>query len=349
MAAAAVMAFHYLFNGIANGKVSSISHIPGLIEVAKYGYLGVDFFFIISGYVIFFSAQGKSAGEFASSRAARIFPAFWFAVPFTALFASIWGGPQMGVTLSQVLVNLTMVPNLFGVAPVDGVYWTLAYELGFYLLVLLCLMAGLKNHLSTLFLFWPALMLLAWLLGQSHRPLLGGYYAYFAAGTIFAIMRRRMTLPALAALLVCLFLCIDHAITQGMISSRIRNANYSALVIGSLIVVQFACFFLLNSAWGQSCRLPFSRQVGALTYPIYLVHAHFGYMLLSRFATDENKALVYPLVAALVMAIAFFIHWAVEKRLAAFWKQFFNVTVGKPLEFLAPQRWFRTRGETGTA
>ena len=35
-AALSVVAFHYFFNGIANGKVSSISHIPEVISLVKY-------------------------------------------------------------------------------------------------------------------------------------------------------------------------------------------------------------------------------------------------------------------------------------------------------------------------
>ncbi|WP_164654758.1 acyltransferase family protein, partial [Pseudomonas viridiflava] len=82
---AAIMAvlYHYTFNGIANGKLSSLSHIPELIEFTKYGYLGVELFFMISGYVIFYSARNRSAAQFAASRAIRLYPSYWFAVLFT--------------------------------------------------------------------------------------------------------------------------------------------------------------------------------------------------------------------------------------------------------------------------
>ncbi|MBB1075267.1 acyltransferase [Rhodoferax sp. 4810] len=72
----AVMFFHYFFNGIQNGKISSFEHIPWVIDFAKYGYLGVEFFFMISGYVIFFSSKEKTAGEFGAARVLRLFPAF---------------------------------------------------------------------------------------------------------------------------------------------------------------------------------------------------------------------------------------------------------------------------------
>lgn len=43
-AALAVMASHYFFGGIVNQKISSIDHIDSVANIAKYGYLGVEFF-----------------------------------------------------------------------------------------------------------------------------------------------------------------------------------------------------------------------------------------------------------------------------------------------------------------
>lgn len=101
-AAISVVLFHYTFNGIANGKITSISHTPWLVGVTKYGYLGVEFFFMISGFVIFFSARKKSASNFMVNRATRLYPAYWFAVLFTSLFAVQWGGNLMSVYPAQV-------------------------------------------------------------------------------------------------------------------------------------------------------------------------------------------------------------------------------------------------------
>ena len=139
-AAFSVLLYHYTFNGFRNGKISSIGPVDFITYVTHFGKIGVEFFFIISGYVIYYSAQNKTPGEFAFSRIKRLYPAFWFAVFFTSLFAFLWGrGTVMEVSAPQILANLTMVPELFGYKNVDGAYWTLVYELKFYLLVFLVL------------------------------------------------------------------------------------------------------------------------------------------------------------------------------------------------------------------
>lgn len=94
-AALSVVAFHYLYNGINNGKVDSIEHEP-IAEIARWGYLGVDLFFVISGYVIIASVDGKDARRFAVGRALRLYPAFWVALIITTLFALVLGGERMG-------------------------------------------------------------------------------------------------------------------------------------------------------------------------------------------------------------------------------------------------------------
>lgn len=327
-AALSVLAFHYFFNGIAGGKITSVTAIPALVDVAKYGYLGVEFFFLISGYVIFYTARNKSPGGFATSRAVRLYPAFWVALLLTASFATVLGGNKMAVECRQVLLNLTMVPKLLGVRPVDGVYWTLQMELQFYALVLLLLLLGLRRHLDRIFVLWPVLMLVASLAGRPTMPLLGGYYAFFAGGALFAVMRERATWPALGSLAICLFLAMSNSIKHAGEVADVRGQAYSAIAVGTIVACQFAFFFVLNTPRGLALRLPGSRLAGGLTYPVYLLHAHIGYMLLSRFATDANRALAYPMVIAFVFGLAWAVHELVERRLASRWHAVFSRTVG---------------------
>lgn len=328
IAALCVVSYHYLFNGINNGKVTSITHIPAIIDIAKYGYLGVEFFFMISGYVIFFSANRKSAGDFLTSRAVRLFPAFWVAVLFTSAIAFFIGGAMMSVTAPQVVTNLTMFPNIFGYAFVDGVYWTLQYEWKFYFAVFAVLALGLQEQLRFIFMLWPVGMLLAKITGLTALPYMGDYYCYFAAGCLFAMLKEQKSWPAIGSLLLCGNLCISFTLEKALVLETTKNVDYSLVIIAAVIVSFFALFTFINSAAGASLKLPGSRLAGGLTYPVYLIHAHFGYMVLNHFATEQNKVLVYLLCLACVLSTAYLIHIFAEKKPAAYWENLFSRTLG---------------------
>lgn len=333
-AAVYVLFFHYFFNGIQNGKISSIDNVGFLADFSKYGYLGVDLFFMISGYVIFFSANNRTAEQFAVSRAVRLYPAYVVAVLFTSFFAFFWGGELMSVTLPQVLANLTMIQPLHGYPYVDGVYWTLMYEITFYAAVFLILFLGQARYLNAIFKFWPFLLLAGWAMGYDNLPFLGGHYAFFAAGSLFALMSRRRDYVALAGLALCFFLSIDFCL--GLLPDKISTTGYdfSSWVVGALVAAFYSAFFLINIPRYADMELPASRLLGALTYPLYLVHAHFGYMFISRFATPDNIFLVYVACIAIVLGTAYAIHTLVEERLAWLWKRIFTNILAKPLTAL---------------
>jgi peptidoglycan/LPS O-acetylase OafA/YrhL len=66
-AAVSVMAYHYLFSAYAGGL--STLRFPNADVIARYGYLGVDLFFTISGFVVMLSAWDRGPRSFVISRA----------------------------------------------------------------------------------------------------------------------------------------------------------------------------------------------------------------------------------------------------------------------------------------
>jgi peptidoglycan/LPS O-acetylase OafA/YrhL len=74
----------------------------------------------------------------------RLFPAFWLSVPLGVLSVWMLFGRQIGA--GEIALNLTMIPGLLHVRPVMGLYWTLEYELGFYVLCLGLFKAGLLHR-----------------------------------------------------------------------------------------------------------------------------------------------------------------------------------------------------------
>ncbi|WNC69645.1 acyltransferase [Thalassotalea nanhaiensis] len=331
-AAIMVVVFHYTLSGITNGKIFSISQTPMLIEITKYGYLGVELFFMISGYVIFFSAKDRTASEFAIGRVIRLYPSYWFAVLFTSAFAAFWGGNIMSVSPVQILVNFSMVQSLFGVAHIDGVYWTLIYELIFYFAVFLLLLLGLQRYLRVIFICWPILFCIAYVFDIGSLPYVGNYFYYFSAGTIFALLADRFSWRACLSLIIVFVFCIVFSTGKVDSLSASKGVQYSSFTI-ALIVSSFFMFFVYqNSQKGKSLKLPMSKLAGALTYPIYLIHAHFGFMFLNKFATNNNKILMYILTFLIVLLVSAFMHLVIERRLYQVWKYLFVTLIGKPIQ-----------------
>src|SRR3569833_1330911 len=126
-AAVAVMVYHYTFAHTVFGGVS---------QVTRLGFLGGDLFFVISGFGSPLSAFGRTPRQFAASRAARLYPAFWVAVTLTTA-GSILLSSADHISVVRYLTNLTMFNALADQPNIDVVYWTLWAEMRFYFLVLL--------------------------------------------------------------------------------------------------------------------------------------------------------------------------------------------------------------------
>ena len=129
-AAAAVMLHHHgqYYDVLYPGR------IPLSVDLGP-GHFGVELFFIISGFVILMTIERKkTVREFAISRAARLMPAFLAALVMATVIRILSPVPFLDTpTLPQFLANLTMAPSLFGQTAMDMPYWTLTYELVFYI------------------------------------------------------------------------------------------------------------------------------------------------------------------------------------------------------------------------
>ena len=75
LALGSVICFHYFFSGISRGSLTSVEK-SRIFGIAQYGYLGVELFFMISGFVILYSTQNRSALDFAKRRFWRLYPMY---------------------------------------------------------------------------------------------------------------------------------------------------------------------------------------------------------------------------------------------------------------------------------
>src|SRR4051794_7843634 len=152
LAAFAVLSFHY--TGIRTPFWDTPAHVvfPSLNELTRYGYLGVELFFMISGFVILMTAYNRPIESFVGSRVARLFPAYWAAIAVTFTLQQFWTGGRQP-SFVDALVNLTMIQDAFDIPHVQGAFWTLWIELKFYLLIGVFILVGMTRRRMVAFAF----------------------------------------------------------------------------------------------------------------------------------------------------------------------------------------------------
>jgi peptidoglycan/LPS O-acetylase OafA/YrhL len=105
-----------------------------------FGKAGVDIFFVLSGFIITYTSLQalKTSGKpipFLRRRFIRIFPAYWIVITIflviQSLFSSFYNSGTYNYSTANILATYFLLP---GHLMVNGVSWTLSYELFFYIL-----------------------------------------------------------------------------------------------------------------------------------------------------------------------------------------------------------------------
>jgi len=316
LAALSVTLFHLAHRSASVYGTSALPFQP-LAGIADYGYMGVDLFFMISGFVVMGSAQNATVGSFVMGRITRLYPAFFFCctVAFTVLLA--FGQPPVP-TVGTYLANMTMQPHFFSAVWLDPTYWTLALEIRFYfLLTLLVLFKQVHNAERWSYAWLGAIfMLMIFPVERLHSKLLVPFAPYFVAGITFHYLRMHGTSTArLATLLICYILSLYDAVA--MIKGQPLYANLSYVVACLATTGFYAAFYLI--ATRKTGRLGQYRwaTLGLLTYPLYLIHQPVCTIMLSTFAPAINQQVVLWGSLIVALLVAYLIHIYVERPLAA--------------------------------
>ncbi|MBV8501026.1 MAG: acyltransferase [Paucibacter sp.] len=300
IAALAVVLYHYsyTFPKFYNKGAS-------VLFTASWGFLGVQLFFLISGFVIFMTLERtRRASDFLVSRFSRLYPTYWTCMLLTTVFVAWLDLPRLQLGWRETLLNLLMFQGLLHVRNTDGAYWTLAVELLFYAWALAAFSLGRLGQLRG----WLLLALLLRLL-QHFEPLtlptrlstvmILPFAPWFACGiAVYGVVRegpRVRHLGLLAAATTAIAICDDARL--GLVAPALSLALYLA----------------------GTGRLPWlSRRpllwLGRISYPLYLVHQYIGYALLLQLdaaGVPIDSAIL--LVLALMLATASLLHSLIEQ------------------------------------
>lgn len=293
---------------------------------SEWGDIGVDLFFIVSGFVIFLTASRKDCGffPFMKNRIARIVPAYWIITLITAVV--IIAFPQLQksntFTIQHLVASLLFIPldhpNGIGHYPLVTVGWTLNFEMMFYLIF------ALTREVR------PSLRMPALIGG-----IIGVFFLLPSMGIISNFYNNNIALEFLAGVgLGALWL-------NNKLSLSLKNGLvYLSLSVLFLVIFKDAerifkfglpSFFIVLAFLTTEGKIKypsFLSQLGDLSYSTYLAHClilYFGsymanYYHLSLVLTIGTSVMFIYLVSVLS-------HRTLELRITKWLRKDFNIPI----------------------
>lgn len=324
IAALSVLIYH--FTGPYNSRFTGD---PRPVIDFTFGALGVQLFFLISGFVILMSAKrAKSPSDFVISRAARIYPAYWASL-LVAIAFGFWFNLEISeLSVGEVIINFSMVQRWLLVPNAVDVYWTLAVELQFYVMVFILLLitrARITDRVVTtvcsVWLF-ASLAVAVWASPFSSgldpqnviTPVkmilnlsIAEYGPLFCVGMLAYISRRNgKTTPMIS------LAGVVSVIVAGLLKSWLHG-----LIIAGICAV---FIFITQRPNTRFLTMPALQWLGKISYSLYIVHSVVGYVAIRIALPLIGRD--WAIVAAAIVSVlaAWAVYEIAERRGSTFMK-----------------------------
>lgn len=306
-------------------------HVDALLQalgIPAFGHGGVDLFFIISGYIMVYTTQARPIGPaaFLLNRITRIAPIYWLIT--LSVYALALVAPTLLQSTSsdplELLQSLAFVPfekSNGKLHPVLFVGWTLNYEMFFYALFALGLLAP-RRRLGVLAVTAALAALVA--VGPSVPPgdAVASFYTRpivveFAAGMALAVFGGRLVFRSRPGRAGLVALALAGLVATAAVPlwrpelSRVVTQGLPALVAVGAAVALHQSGLSLSQRWVIA--------LGNASYSLYLVHP-FVTQAVQKVARSIGlspalAAVLLPVTLALVCLAGVLTHLWVEKPL----------------------------------
>ncbi len=317
----AVMAYHY-----TSHLSASYQHDFSVIsQYANYGKYGVHLFFIISGYVIYMTITcSKSLFHFVFSRFSRLYPAFWVAVTLSFTLISLFGHPfkEFYPSLNTYFLNMTMLHRFFSHPSIDGVYWSLTFELMFYFYMSLLMAAGLISKTYQYSVIWLLLSISITVAGRW-----GDFAFNEQLKGVFLLEFNSFFLTGIA---IYKFHKDGNSNSFSIIAalSLVQQYLVSGVHLAIVYIVTTSLFLLLANA--QNRIISVLAQIGVISYSLYLVHAVPGYTLINMLSSAGVPILFgFLITISTSFGVSYLIYHFVEVPSQRKMRNWFDVYTGK--------------------
>jgi exopolysaccharide production protein ExoZ len=312
--------------------------LPGPVStLVRHGWLGVELFFVISGYCITSllvraQLQQRSPGNFIADRACRLLPPYWAALllmlvlqtaalPFN--HASLAGGVASWTTALVLLEPLAGQPRVMLVS------WSLAYEFAFYLIAAGCWFVSRETRRPWIaFAIGGFLAAIQLVRGLEHLGPLT-YWPHFALGGVaWLLIHRLPRWPGTVLALIAGGTCWLGArlFAPGQQLPWLTSATFSVLLV---------LLAPLDSAVARWLPLRPLSSLGTISYSLYLVHvpvvSPLGNLARRWWPADSPPAALIPLfTSAIAICVAWAFYSQVETRSELVRRRLFSHQPAKP-------------------
>lgn len=317
-----VVLFHYTARLPAEALNMAANPQPAIF----FGWIGVFFFFVISGYCIYLTLERASTVQlFLARRFSRLYPAFLAAVLLLFILGLIVAVPsvpeanyrEIAPGFMDVALNLVFLGELG--EWVNGSFWSIAVEIKFYVLTaLLAALFGTGARFMRVF-FWLSLLLAALWMGLaalapggrlSAASLLqfltiAPFLPFFALG-ILARQRQTGTLPAGPWVPVMVVTCL--LVLPFMVSDTANLAES----VGTVVIFGLLIWLFLRFTGGHDLpHMPLlsgaMARMGLVSYSWYLIHETTGFAIMAAAGPylPVWGNVLFATVATLLAALAF--------------------------------------------
>lgn len=287
---------------------------------ARWGWVGVEIFFVLSGFVIAFTAQSKSARAFLRSRFLRLYPAAWVC----AVISVIWLVAYSVYPAEELPNRIVRTVLISPAGPwVDGVYWTLGVELVFYALVFAVLCFSSFSRLPLVFAVMGVLSSAFWFASMAgvdieHDGVLSllPFGCFFAiGGFIWLATTTQLKMWQRSAFALALVAGALEIYMVPIVSPATAGNPFVPVVLWliavALIIVSAFKADLINAFLAPYARA--IRMTGLATYPLYLLHNTTGpglIRLLVGIGLPPYMALSLAMIG--VIALSYFVAALIE-------------------------------------
>lgn len=314
-------------------------HYQVFFNIFKGGFVGVDFLFVLSGFILFWSYQHdfkniKKVKQYFIKRFIRVYPPYWAVILAITLIYTMVGKnifKSFGMDVPYILKTITLFPQWpVMIAPV----WSLSYEIFFYILLGFCLMWLTKKQTLIFFIL----------------------YIFLLMGINFSVRLPPFYIPLDHFMLEFLFGALaGHIASQKEIKSHLFIRLFFYLSIITIMIV-WSIYYMydfgsqwpaylrpftfgipfalltLSSVWlerKQPLNIPRLILIGGdISYPLFLIHAtliSFIAIFLSDFLKISSPPTIglsiAPVIAITVLCSVLF-HTYIERPLRTIFSTF---------------------------